>query len=526
MTAITGEEKLTDPQTRDAGIDRMMAALVALNVALTILMVFVTCFHPNGGTDYFWLQTTGALILKTHHVPTVDPFSWTAQGQRWFVQEWFTAVLFRWMTTHAPQALVLYKCGLGALIGALVLCRARIRSGSWIVSILVTLMAGIVFRNWADVRAQMFTYTFLAAILLGLDLYRRGRAPALPYLLPILFMVWANVHAGSIIGFGLTIVWIAGEAALGRVLKEHRTPLRPLILGMFASALAIGVNPNGFALYAYPVWALSDTRMMSEIADWVSPDFHKPMFVMFEALLLTTPAAMALAGRGRSWSAGDGLLLLVLTHSALFSMRNVPLFAIAAAPLLAGAAVEACKKISLPDRLLSSLRSPAMRTAGAAGLAALLLCGIWKQRPQAHASNLVAVSLKTATFPRDGATFLLTHCPGRLFNEYNWGGYLIARLYPKRLVFVDQRSEVFFKCGAYDDHLPIQMAQPGWQTKLDRWQVQTVITFRHGPLAEALRKETGWSEAFDGPIEAVFARTPPRSASTQGSRQRSTVQAQ
>src|SRR6266567_3107136 len=43
--------------------------------------------------DLWWHLKTGALIVRNHAIPAVDPFSYTAAGKHWIVQEWLSEVI-------------------------------------------------------------------------------------------------------------------------------------------------------------------------------------------------------------------------------------------------------------------------------------------------------------------------------------------------------------------------------------------------------------------------------------------------
>jgi hypothetical protein len=50
------------------------------------------------------------------------------------------------------------------------------------------------------------------------------------------------------------------------------------------------------------------------------------------------------------------------------------------------------------------------------------------------------------------------------------------------------------------------LAQPGWRTALDNWQIDLVLVDRDGPLATALAEAGGWREVYVGDVERLFAR--------------------
>src|SRR5688572_32135439 len=204
MALLQETEESEQSPPEDAGpswLDRASSALLGLSVLLALAVVFFACLNPISVTDFWWQAKTGEIIVRTGSVPARDPFSWTANGEPWLVHEWLTEVFFYLAYVHLPEWLLLfYKCGLAALACALVLARAWIRSGSLVLAIGAALAAGFVTRNYADLRPQMVTFVLLSGLLLALDEYHAGRMRRLPWALPLVFLLWANLHGGVVVG--------------------------------------------------------------------------------------------------------------------------------------------------------------------------------------------------------------------------------------------------------------------------------------------------------------------------------------
>src|ERR1700692_3334121 len=54
-----------------------------------------------GDAEIGWHIRTGQLILATHSIPRVDPFSSSMSGQPWFAWEWLYDVLVGWLERTA-----------------------------------------------------------------------------------------------------------------------------------------------------------------------------------------------------------------------------------------------------------------------------------------------------------------------------------------------------------------------------------------------------------------------------------------
>ncbi|HEX9012661.1 MAG TPA: hypothetical protein VF813_04060, partial [Anaerolineaceae bacterium] len=91
--------------------------------------------------------------------------------------------------------------------------------------------------------------------------------------------------------------------------------------------------------------------------------------------------------------------------------------------------------------------------------------------------------------------------PGRLFNSYDWGGYLIwsAPDYP---VFVDGRTDLFTD-KVISEWMQVVNAEPGWQEVLTRWNVHLVLLEPSRPVTKVLASQ-GWREVYRDPLAVVF----------------------
>ena len=245
---------------------------------LTLVAVYFICMTPLAITDFWWQAKAGELIVKQGRVPTRDPFSWTAQGQPWLVHEWLPDVFFYLAYSNGLQWLLLfYKSGMAALACGLVIARTWTRTRSIPLGIAAALATASVMRNFTDIRPQMVTFVLLAALLLALDEYRVGRLARLPWMLPVLFALWANLHGGVVVGLLIVLIWAAGEAVGKWLFGQDSHGLVPLSVSLAAACVAVGLNPNGFHVYTYPLQVLGHPAVTDYIREWFSPDFTVPI---------------------------------------------------------------------------------------------------------------------------------------------------------------------------------------------------------------------------------------------------------
>lgn len=154
--------------------------------------------------------------------------------------------------------------------------------------------------RFAADRPFVLTFAMLAATVAMLE-FRRGL-----WLLPPLFLFWANCHGGVVLGW----------AALGAYCAEARD--RKLWIAAAASILVSGLNPNGFRV-ADVLLTYSQSPMQSALWEW-----HRPALWPPEAfgILLFAGAAVLVWG-GRRTRPVDWLLFAAFTAASLMAVRNV-----------------------------------------------------------------------------------------------------------------------------------------------------------------------------------------------------------
>jgi hypothetical protein len=312
--------------------------------------------------------------------------------------------------------------------------------------------------------------------------------------------LWANLHGGFAIGFILILMYLAGSlidvaarrlsdaGSWAAVWRDRRGALGTLGLVFLLCLAATSVNPHGPRILAYPWTTVSIPVLQSHLLEWQSPDFSAPQLYPFLAMLLLLIAVLGISRAAAGTT--DILLVAGWTGLALIAVRNVPIFALIAAPVIARHATAALQT----TRGGGAGRGSADRRGLNAVIgAALILIGVaWiavqagPQRNEAHLRSQVPVAAVAALRQMEPR--------GNLLNDYNWGGYVLWELYPDFRTFVDGRTDVFTN-DVFEDYLRLWAAQPGWEDAVERWGIGTVLLPPESPLVEAL-EAAGWDAYF------------------------------
>ena len=195
-------------------------ALLIGAVAATILLG-VTLAKGLQDADFFWHVTAGKLMVETGAVPSVDPFSFTWQGQPWTPHEWLSEVLIHLVISSAGVTGGMIVFGLLAGLIPLLHAVNLGRLGTRTAAIGVAVGIGIVVMfPYVTVRPQVISWLFMAVLVWLLSSLRPDRPTRLVWI-PVLFAVWANLHGLYVVGFGFIGLYALFTLA-------GRTPMSPL----------------------------------------------------------------------------------------------------------------------------------------------------------------------------------------------------------------------------------------------------------------------------------------------------------
>jgi hypothetical protein len=476
-----------------AGLPTTRAFLVVLFLGL-FAMAARNVIDP----DVWWHLKTGQLIAQSKSVPHTDPFSYTRSGKLWVAHEWLSDLLLYEIerSSGMPGLILIFASVLCATFFPLYL---RCGAGVYVAG-LAALAAAWATRPVWGVRPQILSLLLTSLWLVILE-RSENNSKLLWWTLP-LTLLWVNLHAGFALGLALSALFIAGhllERALGYSRKNFST-LQTAAIVLFIDLLLVPANPNGLHMFWYPIETLRSQAMQSYIAEWASPNFHQAEYWPFLFLIVATFATLA-------WSRKrvrprNVLLLVVSLYAGLASIRMIPLFVLIAVPLIASRIGHWPKTNSSRQQSGSRTLANCIIVVALAAFSAIHIADVIRAQPQAEREH----------FPVQATEFLRAHSPrGRLFNHYDWGGYLIWKLYPSTRVFVDGRADLYGEQLLHEFADTYQF-KDGWGKTLQEWGIQTVLVPHDSALATGLRNAEGWRVAYEDAQAMVLTAQPTAAA--------------
>jgi tetratricopeptide (TPR) repeat protein len=504
--AQAGREGRTTSRGRSGsgGVGNPAGDVAALSVLLAL--AFVAALFRVCDYDVWWHVRTGDLVLGSASIPRTDPFSHLVQGRPWMAHSWASDVLIALAARAGGlEAVTLAKCAATVLLAATLWTLARRAGASAPASFVAVALALATARFRLFERPHLAGFLILPVVLEALA--RAAERRAVPprrrdLLLPVLFLLWANLHVGFTLGLLLFPVALAAAAARRAwgVEGDARAARRRLLELFAASALATLANPHGARVHTYPLLAEGTLSEMRNV-EWLAP--RPALFPLFFVWLALLVASAPLARRAGATT--RLLLLLPLAALALRSNRSIGEFAVGAAVPSALLATRAAARLG-PMLARRRVHVPGAAVALAvAGVLAIL-----------HARGVLApggayrfgLGIQDDLFPREAADYVEDRAlAGNMANTPAFGGYLIWRFWPARLVLADGRADLYRDAAA-------EIAREGWNRSLDRLGITYAIARTDpgpssDPLLQAVATARDWHLVYWDDVASVWARRTP-----------------
>lgn len=456
--------------------------------------------------DFWWHLRNGSTMLRTGHLIHINPYAFMAAGHHWVLQEWLSEVWMAAATAAAGRLGVVlgYWLITLAMYVTIWLRAATIGRPNGVTIGVGLVLAAITAYPILGPRSQMETYLLIGVTLLVVERQLRhgGR---IAWILPPIFLIWNNLHAGFIMGLILLVAVLASEwllVGLGMRDSDARRSLVQLSRATLCGAAASLVNPNGPVILVYPFQTQFSNAQQSLIREWHSPDFHMVVLLPLLFFILTTAWLVVSV---RRVSLRDVVILGLSLLVTLQSVRNLVILVVAAAPVWITLADSLRARWANGMGLKSRARQPLPVAAAEFLLLVTMLAALGTQVATEATPALTSTTYVNA-FPVCAARWLDLAPTGlRVFNQYGDGGFL-AYTVPKDKVFVFGDAALMGP-RVLRDYAAIVDLAPTWLRRLNSSGAQVVVFERGNAFVDALQQEPSWRLVYRDKRVEGFERT-------------------
>jgi hypothetical protein len=470
-----------------------------LDVAGLMLPVWfaIVATHTIADADLWGHLRFGSDLLSGHGLPSVDPYSFTADTP-WVNHEWLSeaAVAMAYAIGGALGLNLLKLIVIGA-VGLTTWRVAQREHASPFVNLLLTTI--VVFASYTRtqvLRPQLFSvllFTLLVAQLLERDRTRATGRLAIP----LIFCIWANAHGAWIVGFAALAVWLAAD-----IVKTPSADLRAastdslwILLGSLAATL---VNPYGTGQWTF----LHETVGLSraDITDWV-PFVGLPRPIIALDLVLPVIAIVACLWCRRMPSLRQVAVPGVLAFG-MWRIGRVDAFVqIAIGLLFAPIFVEWFGRIERALRARPRLGTPSpVHGLVCATILAATIAGV--------APRVAYVHIEGPWIPdAEAVRFLRADSPNvKLLTWFDWGEYAIWHLAPAGIrVSMDGRRETVYSDRVLREHWSFYRNEDNAWAYPDAIGADRIWLPKRLPVVQTLRAH-GWHATFESDLSIVLSR--------------------
>jgi hypothetical protein len=480
-----------------------------------ILLLFLSFYgiRPLYDPDFWWHLKSGEFMVKSGGLLQADPFTFSGDG----VVSVREAVILKgyWLwqiTAYGLYSLfsfngifLLNLLTVGAMAGVVFQQLRRQQVGCALTALLMTSGFFLLSSIYPLARPQVVSFLFAALLLALLTRVRDGR-PLGWWTLPLLMMIWSNMHGGFVVGDLILLCFAAGA------MIEYRHDFSRVRHILLWTGIGIGaslLNPNGILVFS-EVFSFQNSALMTGVSEYQSTwvKFQQGRwFVVILWLLIALYGVGIWRMRRIFWP--EFFVTLFLAAFSVAYMRNVGFFAVAMLPAIGFNLQQGRSLCSLPIL-------PACKYFVIFITAVFLLWQTnfdWRKGRKTGNSNLFTLEESTDFILSSGIQ-------GRMFNSYESGGYFLWKLYPQHRVFIDGRGlspDVFRDWKAMTAaSLEEVQGRKEFEVLLDRYGIDYVVqphiyydSGRLTPLLKFLMVKPEWIPVYVDHQSYILVRNSP-----------------
>lgn len=483
--------------------------------------------------DFWWHITTGRYIVENGSLPDRDPFSYTSaleenknpfpERENFILKQyWLSQVIFYLLYDYAgPNGIIILRTTLLIATLFLVLLQFRKYSVSFPISFIFLFLLFYGLERATGERPVLFTIFFTALTFIILDDFKSNKGKKIFLLIPLM-LLWANMHGGFIIGVIIITVFMFGEG-ISLILKRVNYARNEIFVFYIAAAFAVLIsflNPTGWDAF-YTALTAKYKLIYASTQEYESPFSlyrYKVFPIYYEYLSLVLLTIVVLLIRNKRISLTYIILLSGTLLMSFSAIRFIVYFMIIASMIIGKETDMLIKSL-----LLSRLPGKAYNKISC-GLTTAVLLSVVLYASGTLKFDQFRFGIERSYFVPEAAVDFIekNKLPGKMFNDYGYGGYIAWRLYPWKKNFIDTRALNLTVITEYDwiknatesakEVNPSISNTPLWQRLLNHYKINFILMSvldlygQIPPVVFELLESDKWVPVYYDPISIIFIR--------------------
>jgi hypothetical protein len=272
---------------------KIINIIYVFNISLCLFLLAYGLVCGISGNDFFWHVKTGEWIFNNKQIPTTDVFSWyaSANNYTWYAHEWLSDIIYfliyKFIGLTGICVFAIFCTSLSNLL--LMKCTESKWSKYPLFAFFWFLYNIASFSSIIQCRPYIFSFIFLNIELYLLYKLKENKNYKGIYFIPIIAILWANMHGGSSnLSYLLILVFLL--AGILPTFNFHRLEnnkldknvTKKLGITFVFTILANCINPHGIGLVTYPYVYMGGERFdLKVISEWQAIDLKTSIGIFF-----------------------------------------------------------------------------------------------------------------------------------------------------------------------------------------------------------------------------------------------------
>lgn len=395
-------------------------------IFLFVFITIITFSYNTIDMDYWARLIQGNAFWELGQILKKDFFSYIPT-HTWIDHEWGSSIIFSFIQNKLGfSGILLFRIIILFLIFFFIFKAIKLQTDKKdsLISVLYFTIAmyAVPTISHSGLRCHFFTFLFFSIFLYILELVRKRNKNKLLCLLPIIMLFWANMHGGCVSGLGIIGIYAIGEFLNKKSCLKY-------IYTLVICGLMLFINPYGIDYVKFIFMATTMARPF--VTEWISPFMHQNwlFLIEFKVLFIINLILLALNVKNIKKDYTKYILLIVCAIVSAKYVKNTPFFIIASMIFL-------YENIT---SLISSYINKHKRKAWILFTAFMLLCPIKQFFENIQYTPLSQQPVRVVEF------FKINKLKGNILAPFDYGSYIIYKLFPNNLIYMDGRyEEVYF----------------------------------------------------------------------------------
>ncbi len=472
--------------------------LILLAFLISFIVIYAVGSPILQDNDMGWHIAAGDLIRSLGYLPHHDIWSFSGSEQEWYNHSWLWDIILSFVHEKIGlEGLFIFTVACPSLLVAFLLQSLCLRRETGVNALIfIGMITTYCMLEFATGRPQLAGLFFALAFNHILSGTRNGNNSRSLYSLPLIMLLWVNIHASFIAGF-----IIIGAYGLEAIYIKNKLWFWRLFATGLVCLLTVFVNPYGINLITFII-SVKNSVITKYINEWspfvfgsvIGASLWFGVFIIFSNL------------RGKNSFIADKILVVFWLFAMMFSVRNIGILSILGAPYLVANLPPDNKDNGNTRKLAIWINNKQFSPEIMAAIPVIMaIC--YFILPVLGSGHYVEKNEK-AVLP--AINYVLKNYPTkRIFNDYDVGGRMIYESKGQLPVFIDGRAGSVYTEKILHDFITVYSLEEGWQKILDSYKIDVILLKNDRPFPVNYANgyyHDKWDEVFHDDVASIYVR--------------------